>query len=389
MMGQADAAKVAFEEALRVSKDFDGKEEAQARLKMISVSTGAEAISIEALEKLLSVNQTDILAWMRLGSLFQDEKNIPKAADAYERARQINPASLAPNLKLAQLNVDVFHNNEKAIEFAKKARELAPHDPVVGGTLGVIALRAGNYEWAYGLLRQAARETKPTATVLHAFAWSAYDLGKVNEARKVMQSAAFIAVADSFEKKDSENFLALTAIEEDWNTLNSLQERIQTTLATQPNYVPALMGKAALQMLKGSGDEAAAIYGEILERYPNFAPAQRELAWFYSQKEGSLAKASDLAAKARESLSDDDRLSRILAEISFKRKEFTYAVQLFQESARKRPLDAGSLYRLGVAELETKKTADGMSHLRAALAAGLDGNLKTDAEHRIADADKK
>jgi tetratricopeptide (TPR) repeat protein len=389
MMGQPDAAKAAFEQALKAPADFAGKEEAQRRLALLNAGAGQQALSREALEKLLAEQPADIVGWMRLGEIYEAEKNLPKAAEAYERARQLNPNLLAPNLKLAQFNAGFLQNKEKAIELAKKSRELAPNDPAVAGTLGVIVLRAGNYQWAYSLLQGAAREKSADASVLHSLAWAAYSLGKVAEARQAMQKASDSAAPDSPEKKDAENFLALTAIEEDPSQVGPIEQRSKNTLDAQPDYVPALMARAALQMQRGDAAQAAATYSEILRRYPDFAPAQRELAAAYSQSPDSLGKASELAARARKSLPADARIARILAEISFKRKEFGYAIQLFQESARKQPLDAVALYQLGIAELETTKTADGLNHLRGALAAGLDNPFAADAQRRIAEAQKK
>lgn len=389
MMGQADAAKAAFEQALKAPADFAGKEEAQRRLALLKAGAGQQTLSRDALEKLLAEQPADIVGWMRLGEMYEAEKNLPKAAEAYERARQLNPNLLAANLKLAQFNAGFLQNKEKALDLAKKARELAPNDPAVAGTLGAIVLRAGNYQWAYSLLQDAAREKSADASVLHSLAWAAYSLGKVAEARQAMQKASAAAVPDSPEKKDVDNFLALTVIEENPSQVGPVEQRIKNTLDAQPDYVPALMGRAALQVQRGDAAQAAATYAEILRRYPDFAPAQRELAAAYSHSPDSLGKASELAARARKSLPDDAQLARILAEISFKRKEFGYAIQLFQESARKQPLDAVALYQLGIAELETTKTADGLNHLRGALAAGLDNASAADAQRRIAEAQKK
>ena len=47
---------------------------------------------------------------------------------------------------------------DKALEFAKKARELAPNDAEVAGLLGRIALKADNFSWAYSLLQESARQ---------------------------------------------------------------------------------------------------------------------------------------------------------------------------------------------------------------------------------------
>jgi tetratricopeptide (TPR) repeat protein len=389
MMGQPDAAKVAFVQALRGPADFTGKEEAQRRLALLEAGAGQQTVSREALEKLLAEQPADIIGWMRLAEIYEAEKDLPKAAQAYEKARQLNPNLLAANLKLAQFNAGFLQNEKKAIEFAKKSRELAPNDLAVTGTLGEIVLQAGNYQWAYSLLQEAGHEKDPPASVLHSLAWAAYSLGKVPEARQTMQRTSAAAAPGSVEKKDAETFLALTTIEEDPSQIGPLEPRIKNTLDAQPDYLPALMGRAALQMQRNDLAQAMTIYAEILRRYPDFAPAQRELAAAYSQTSDSLGKAVELATKARKSLADDARLARILAEISFKRKEFGYAAQLFQESARKLPLDANALYQLGVAELETKKKADGLDHLHRALAAGLKGDVAADARRRITEAEAK
>ncbi len=110
------------------------------------------------LEKHVQEHPADVVAWLRLAEAREAANDLPKAAEAYEKARQLNPNLLQANLKLAQLNAGVLQNKEKALELAKKARELAPNDAGVAATLGRIALQAGNYQWAYSLLQDAARE---------------------------------------------------------------------------------------------------------------------------------------------------------------------------------------------------------------------------------------
>ena len=59
-----------------------------------------EALPRAALEKLLAEQPVDIVGWMRLGEMYEAEKNLPKAAEAYERARQLNPTCLQPTSSL-------------------------------------------------------------------------------------------------------------------------------------------------------------------------------------------------------------------------------------------------------------------------------------------------
>ena len=69
----------------------------------------------------------------------------------------------------------------------------------------------------------------------------------------------------------------------------------------------------------------------------DFAPAQVHLATLYAQDPSTVAAASDLATKARKALPDDPRLAELLGRLSYEKKEYPRAIQLLQETARKRP----------------------------------------------------
>ena len=100
------------------------------------------------------------------------------------------------------------------------------------------------------------------------------------------------------------------------------------------------MAQAAILLQRGESEAAAAIYSEVLRRFPDFAPAQKRLASLYAADPEKRDQAYDLVMKARKALPDDPELAQILAELSYQRKEFAYAAQLLRESSEKRPLDA-------------------------------------------------
>jgi uncharacterized protein HemY len=136
---------------------------------------------------------------------------------------------------------------------------------------------------------------------------------------------------------------------------------------------------------RGETKPASQIYSDILRRFPDFSPAQKSLAAIYAENPDDLTKAYDLAIKARKTLSDDPELARILAELNFKRKEFAYAIQLYQQSAVNQPLLAKDLYYLGMAQLQTKHDAEGRQTLQRALAAGLQNPLAQEARQQLAE----
>ncbi|KAF5407503.1 MAG: Beta-barrel assembly-enhancing protease [Candidatus Udaeobacter sp.] len=386
MMGQTDLAKAALKKAASATKDFPGKDETKRRLALLeSGATASPQLSVSQLEAMAKEQPNDVIVQMRLGEAYEKQGAVDKAAGAFEQALKLNPKLVAAPTRLAQLNAGPLQNKEKALAYAKKARELAPTDPQVAGILGKVAYDSGNFTWSYSVLQEAVRQRANDPSILHDLAWAAYSLGKVNEARDAMQKVLTDNL-NSSQAADAKKFLALAALDENPKGLIAAESELQKELKSNPEYVPALMAQAALDAQHGQTKPATEIYSDILRRLPDFAPAQKRLAAIYADNPDDLIKAYDLAMKARKTLSDDPELARTLAELNFKRKEFTYAIQLFQQSAANQPLPPKDLYYLGMAQLQTKQDAKGRETLEHALAAGLQDPLAQEARQRLAES---
>lgn len=316
MMGQTETAATALRNAAKSSKNFPGKEEIARRLALLGDGTAESTdLSSSTLETMLKETPGDILAWLRLGECHEKEGAFAKAVVAYGEALKLNPNLLSATTKLAQLHAGPLQSPDKALNFAKKARELAPGDPKAAALLGSIAYQTGNFTWAYSLLQEGARQPGADVTILHDLAWASYALGKVSEARQAMQR--ILQEAPNFGKADDVNsFLAMTALEQNPTDLAAGAHEIEKILKADPAYAPAQMAQAAIHLQRGEAQPAAAIYVEILRRFPDFAPAQKRLAILYLEDPANRAKAYDLAVKARKALPNDLELAEILAEIS-------------------------------------------------------------------------
>jgi len=71
--------------------------------------------------------------------------------------------------------------------------------------------------------------------------------------------------------------------------------------------------------------------------------------------------------------------------LSYEKKDYTRAVQLLQASARQRPLDADSLFYLGMSQLQSRQKAEAQGMLNQALVAGLHEPLAAEAKRALAD----
>jgi tetratricopeptide (TPR) repeat protein len=389
MMGQTDLARVALKKAAGAAKDFPGKDESKRRLASLESGKGpSPELSVSQLETMTRQQPNDIISQMQLGEAYEKQGASDKAAAAFEQALKINPKLIMAATKLAQLYAGPLQNKEKALAYAKKARELAPADPQVTDLVGKVAYDSGNFTWSYSLLQEAARQRANDASILHDLAWAAYSLGKVNEARDAMQKV-LTNNPDSAEAADAKKFLAFTALDQNPKELTAAESDVQKELKSNPEYVPALMAQAALQAQHGQVKPAIDIYTQILRRFPDFAPVQKRLATLYAHDPSTVALAYDLATKARKTLPDDPELAELLGRLSYEKKEYPRAVQLLQQSARKRPLDANSLFYLGMSQLQARQKTEARGVLSQALADGLQEPFATEAKRALADVDRE
>jgi uncharacterized protein HemY len=144
------------------------------------------------------------------------------------------------------------------------------------------------------------------------------------------------------------------------------------------------MAQAALDLQRGQIKPATEIYTDILQRSPDFAPAQKHLATLYAQQPSTTAAAYDLATKARKTLPDDAQLTELLGRLSYEKKDYQRAIQLLKESASKGTLSANSLFYLGMSQLQTKQKDQARDVLNQALVDGLQEPLASEARQVLA-----
>jgi tetratricopeptide (TPR) repeat protein len=383
MTGQLDLARSALEKAAHNSAEFPEKAEAQRRLATLEGAASKKGEqSIPLLEASVQQQPNDVVILQQLGQAYEDNRQYDKAAATYEQIVKLNPRLPAATLKLAQL-YSGLGKPDQGLEMAKKARELYPNDPEAIAAIGHIALQAGNYTWAYSLLQDSTRKTSTNPTAFHDLALSAYALGKVPEARETMQRYLSATPGDQ-QSKEAKQFLTLIALEQPSPDAVAAEPEVQNRLSANPDDLPALMTKAAISLQQGDEKSATGIYEKVLQKYPDFAPAQKRLAAIYKDHPEEVTKAYDLAMKARKTLTNDAELARTLARISFKRNDFPYAAQLFEESARIQPLGADDLYYLGMAQFASHQETKARDTLARALAAGLQDPLAEEARKRLA-----
>ena len=384
MMGQADAARTALKRATQATVDFPGKAEAERRLGLLGDdSEQSKAISPSELERLAQEFPDDVVILGRLGRAYEEGSAPEKAAVAYERALKVNPKLSSATFQLAKLYAGPLHDVEKGLAMAKAARQLAPGDQEVSYLVAQLAYKAGNYSWAFSLLREAARQQPTNSDVFHSLAWAAYALGNVPESRQAMQKVLEVNPT-STQVEDAKTFLEMTSVAEAREAVEAAEATVRGVLRARSDYVPALMIEADLEKYHHEPAKAADIYQSILRRYPEFAPAKKRLAVLYSQDPQNLDQAYALAMDAREKLPGDPEISSILGRISYERKDYRSAIQFLEQGDRIQSADSENLYFLGMAHVGAGHPTVGLEILKRSLSAGLATPLSVQAKETVA-----
>jgi Flp pilus assembly protein TadD len=336
------------------------------------------------LEAAAEQHPEDPVAARRLASVYEAKGDWAKARSVSERLLSANPKSVPTLVRLAQLQSERFGDQAKAMELARKARELDPDSPQIAHTLGRLAYQAGDHKWALSLLQETNRKQPNDATVLYDLAFSFYSLGRVAEAISSMQDAVQRGL-DPARSTEAKKFIALCSLFDNALEAERAAPQIQETLDNSPEYAPALMAAAALYARKGSANAARQACEKVLVRYPLFAPAHKLLARLHSGPDGDLGKAYEHGTKAREALPGDADVAKTLGIVSFRRGDFARAVELLKESARKMAQDAELLYYLGMAHLQLKQRIEARQALNQALKLSLDASLAESARKALAE----
>jgi predicted Zn-dependent protease len=187
----------------------------------------------------------------------------------------------------------------------------------------------------------------------------------------------------SFEAEDARMFLKFSAFEANPTLSLPAEGEIASVLKRRPDYLPASMAKAIAEAQNGRTEVAIQDFEQILRGYPDFPLAQKHLAKLYFNDPTRDETTFKLADKAHESLPDDPEIASILAQTNYRRKDYGRAVQLLQETARRKPLDGRELFILGMSQLQTSNRAAGRETLEKAVAAALEEPLATEAKRAL------
>lgn len=117
-----------------------------------------------ALDPLLASKSTELPARLELGFVEAKAGNYAKAIEHYRKVVDIQPQNVIALNNLAYLLADHTNEADEALKFAQKAKELAPDDVNVAGTIGWAYFKKGMYGLALQHMQAAVDREGKTVT---------------------------------------------------------------------------------------------------------------------------------------------------------------------------------------------------------------------------------
>ncbi|MCC6823038.1 MAG: tetratricopeptide repeat protein [Verrucomicrobia subdivision 3 bacterium] len=385
MMGEEAPARVALQNALQLAREGDWRSDAAQRLRLLDLDpASADVQTVGELKAMSARSPEDPILLLRQAAIADRDGNWDQAATYYSNALKINPNLVTATIKLSQLLATKLHNPPKALELARRARELSPDDPVITHTLGRLAYDAGDFSWAASLLQESLRRLPKDAAVQFDFGLAAYSLGQVTNATAAVQAALDGGLPPP-QSERAKTFVRMQSLLSNPGQADAAAAQIQELLKQQPDYVPAWMVFAAIQDRKGDFAAARDSYTRVLKAMPEFAPADRQLALLYYTRLQLPTEAYAHALKAREAFPQDREIARLLGILSYQRGEFSRAGQLLQEASASFPNDSEVIYRLGLTQYKLKQSQESRRNLAQALGLAPNSEFAPEAKRVLAD----
>lgn len=389
MLGQEEPARLAFQQAVDLGKEFPELQETQQRLALLGLApASATAENRALLEKILAAQPNDPIALIRLAALQEHDGSRPKAIATLQKAAAANPDNANPLIRLARLH-SLSKDTTKALEAARAARKIEPDDPTIAHTLGQIAYQSGDYEWAVSLLSEAAQKLPDDPGLLYETGLAHYAIGRVAEAEASLQKALSLLeakpIAIPLNAPDAGQIrtaLEMIALSQTPKATSSGQ--IQQVLSAEPDNVPALMASAALYEQQGDTAAARQACEKALTCLPDFIPAKIRIAILAAAQPNFDARAYELAQQARAAQPKDTELARALGILLFKKGgEPGRAVTLLKQASLAKSSDPELLYYLGLAQQQSKDTTSARQSLQKAIDSGLRPELAAEARKAL------
>ncbi|MEM7225453.1 MAG: XrtA/PEP-CTERM system TPR-repeat protein PrsT [Pseudomonadota bacterium] len=325
-MGETQAARDLVERVVELYPNDDGLKMSLARLYM---RTGEPLKALDQIEGVSTREARNPALFELTGNAYLASQQMPEAIATHEAWKEAHPNMAAPYLYLARIyeeQGEFFQSGREIAEALRLAEKGSPEDISARYFYGRLLARTQQLDKAEKELRALRRDHPESADVATLAGDIAIARGQVAEAAK--------AYGDAWEIRKESNLLRrLSGAETLIGKGDVAIERMEKWLADHPIDTGNRFVLADMYLTQGQNDKALELYKSLLERYPDVASAQNNLASLLAER-GELEAALTHAERARVLEPNDTTVMDTLAGIYLKMGRMDEALELLQIAAR-------------------------------------------------------
>ncbi len=288
-LGRMAEAREAYRAVLERDANFEG---AWHNLGNVAFRQKQFREALRYYEKEAALHAAAPNPWHGMGGAYESLGRADSARWAYEKAAEVDPDYMPAYLSLATWHQDEG-DFEKALEYARRAHELAPADLDARYLVGGLAFQAGRHEEAIEMLTPVAEAQPWNYSALFTLGQAHQRLGHDAEARRTLAQANQVraqqAEVERIQREagdQPENFDRQIAYADALRRTGRLAEAFRpfhVAASLRPDNLALRNNLATLYLQRGDTTEALARYRQILQRDSTFAEAWLNLALHYGR----------------------------------------------------------------------------------------------------------
>ena len=347
-------------------------------LSQIYLSDNKTDKAIAELKTAVEKQPSDIASLALLGALYERQNHNDEARATYEKILAFKPTFTLALNNLAYLLIEHFNTPEKALELAKKARELAPSDPTIADTLGWAAFNNAQYPWALTLLQEASEKTPEAPDIRYHLGLAQYMLGNETGAQTNFEKAIALAPNSSF-AADMQSRLQILALDPQ-NTPASARDTLTAQITKSPKDPVALARLANLYRQTGENGKALSLLAQAAAASPSNLNVLLALARAQAEESDGPTVALETARAAYKINPSSPEVLQLLGHLALRKGDAPWAISILRQIEGPAAANPDTQFDLAQAALTTGQIPESLAAINTALAATVPFAQRAEAE---------
>jgi len=215
----------------------------------------------EQFHKALNINGTFLPALMNLARMDQQDGKIDAAKKRYQSILKLQEGHVGALMSLSDIESKAG-NVSASLDYAKKANNLNPKNPMPGIYLVQYYLKQGQALTALSVARQLESDIPNNATVLKALGMAQMGAEQTSNA-----AVTFTKLAENNPDSPEGHYL-LAKLHISTDEFKPARSSLDKALALAPNHLPSLLAGAELAIKQKKPKEALKIASKVKKQYP-------------------------------------------------------------------------------------------------------------------------